>query len=98
PPVLRIDACQRALLLTRRLVEILDEKAGNLTSATSEFNPREIANFWLRHAVNSAMAALRHIVVAKRGHPEELSVALSRLAGAVCLFSADSPLAKLPVL
>jgi len=84
------------MLLTRRLTEILDEKAGAIGSAGLEFTAREIARFWLLHAVNSAAAALRHLVSVKRGHPEELFMELSRLAGALCTFKLGSHARDLP--
>src|SRR5439155_588546 len=49
------------------------------------------------HAVNSAQAPLRHLLVAKRGHPEELFSELSRLAGALCTFALDSHPRDLPL-
>ena len=62
-----------------------------------EFSTREIANFWLLHAVNSALAPLRHLVTSKRGHPEELFLEMSRLAGALCTFALDSHPRDLPL-
>ena len=94
PPVLQISASARLMLLAERLIGILDEKAAAIGRGASgpraEFSTREIANFWLLHAVNSALAPLRHLLVAKRGHPEELFLELSRLAGALCTFALDS--------
>ena len=101
PPVLQIGASQRLMLLIQRLLEILDEKSVSISrnagSPRSEFSTREIANFWLLHAVNSAQAPLRHLLVAKRGHPEELFSELSRLAGALCTFALDSHPRDLPL-
>ena len=42
------------------------------------------------HAVNSGLAALRHLRISKRGHPEELFMEMSRLGGALCTFALDS--------
>jgi type VI secretion system protein ImpJ len=104
PPVLEIGASQRLMLLTQRLIEILDEKSATISrgarrgsSGHAEFSTREIANFWLLHAVNSALAPLRHQLVAKRGHPEELFLELSRLGGALCTFALDSHPRDLPL-
>jgi type VI secretion system protein ImpJ len=101
PPVVQIGASSRLLQLLQQMVEILIEKGAALGrdagSSRSDFSTREIANFWLLHAVNSALAPLRHLLVAKRGHPEELFVELSRLAGALCTFSLDSQPRELPV-
>ena len=58
---------------------------------------RDIANFWLLHAVNSALPPLRHLLTAKRGHPEELFVELSRLGGALCTFALHSHPRELPL-
>ena len=91
PPVLRISASQRLMTLVQRLIEILDEKSATISrgagAGRAEFATREIANFWLLHAVNSALPMLRHQLVAKRGHPEELfvgAVAPRRRAVHVC--------------
>jgi len=104
PPVLEIGASQRLMLLTQRLIEILEEKSTTISrgarrgsSGHAEFSTREIANFWLLHAVNSALAPLRHELIAKRGHPEELFLELSRLGGALCTFALDSHPRKLPL-
>jgi len=101
PPVVQIGASSRLLQLLQQMVEILDEKGSALGrdagSSRSDFSTREIASFWLLHAVNSALAPLRHLLIAKRGHPEELFVELSRLAGALCTFSLDSQPRDLPV-
>ena len=101
PPVVRIGASPRLLQLLQQMVEILDEKGVALGrdagSSRSDFSTREIAAFWILHAVNSALAPLRHLLIAKRGHPEELFVELSRLAGALCTFSLDSKPRDLPL-
>jgi type VI secretion system protein ImpJ len=102
PPVLQISASARLMLLVQRLIEILDDKSASIarqgaSSGLTEFSTREIANFWLLHAVNSALAPLRHLLVAKRGHPEELFLELSRLAGALCTFALDKHPRDLPV-
>jgi len=100
PPVLQIGASARLMLMVQRLIEILDEKSVTIArgagSSRAEFSTREIANFWLLHAVNSALAPLRHQLVSKRGHPEELFLELSRLAGALCTFALDSHPRDLP--
>ena len=104
PPVLGISASTRLMLLAQRLIEILDDKsaaigrgARNASGGPAEFSTRQIASFWLMHAVNSALTPLRHQFIAKRGHPEELFVEMSRLAGALCTFALDSHPRDLPL-
>ena len=55
-----------------------------------------MANFWLLHTVNSALAPLRHFYLTKRGHPEELYTEMARLGGALCTFALDSHPAHVP--
>jgi type VI secretion system protein ImpJ len=104
PPVLRISASPRLMLQVQRLIEILDDKsvaigggARNTSGGPAEFSTRQIASFWLLHAVNSALTPLRHQLIAKRGHPEELFVEMSRLAGALCTFALDAHPRDLPL-
>jgi type VI secretion system protein ImpJ len=99
PPVLQIQASERLMLLARRLVEILNEKGASLArraDAATEFSTNEIPRFWLLHAVNSASAAIHHLLAAKQKHPEELFTELLRLAGALCTFRLGSHPLSLP--
>jgi type VI secretion system protein ImpJ len=89
--------------LLKRLVEILEEKsvavsqekvnAGRFQQSMSE---RDVSQFWFLHAVHSALAELRHLLLSKHGHPEELFCAMSRLAGALCTFDVDAHPRSLP--
>ena len=103
PPCLTIQASERLLLLLRRLIDILQEKSATLgrspadAKSLGEFSSRDIAKFWMLHAVNSGLAPLQHISSSKRGHPEELFVEMSRLAGALCTFALDSHPRNLPL-
>ena len=100
PPCLLISASERLMLLLGRLIGILEEKSssvGGAPGSAGDFSPRDIANFWLLHAVNSALAPLRHLWISKRGHPEELHVELARLGGALCTFELDSHPRTLPL-
>ncbi|MEO7143083.1 MAG: type VI secretion system baseplate subunit TssK, partial [Bryobacteraceae bacterium] len=97
PPCVRIDASERLMMLLRRLIEILEDKSAMFSRAGkgekrswAEFSTREIANFWLLHTVNSALAPLRHLYLTRRGHPEDLYLELLRLGGALCTFALDS--------
>jgi type VI secretion system protein ImpJ len=94
-PCLRISASESLMLILRRLIEILEEKSAAMSRTSggasfAEFSSREIASFWLLHAVNSGLAPLKHQWISKRGHPEELYLEMSRLAGALCTFALDS--------
>ncbi len=104
PPCLQISASPHLMDILQRLVEILEEKSATFsrTESTakrswSEFSTREIANFWLLHTVNSALAPLRHHFFTKRGHPEELFTEMLRLGGALCTFALDSHPRELPL-
>jgi type VI secretion system protein ImpJ len=104
PPVIQIAASERLMTMVRRLIEILEEKSASISGSRktgnkslAEFSTREIANFWLLHAVNSSLAPLRHLCFSKRSHPEELYVELARLGGALCTFALDSHPRSLPL-
>jgi type VI secretion system protein ImpJ len=103
PPCLQITASEPLMLMLRRLIEILEAKSSTLSRTSSgnsglaEFSSRDLANFWLIHAVNSGLAALRHLWISKRGHPEQLFMEMSRLGGALCTFALDSHPRSLPI-
>ena len=102
PPCLQITASERLMLMLRRLIEILESKSSSLSrnkgsGGLAEFSSRDLANFWLMHAVNSGLAALRHLWISKRGHPEQLFMEMSRLGGALCTFALDSHPRTLPI-
>jgi type VI secretion system protein ImpJ len=85
----------------RRIIEILEEKSATLAqpggTGARGFSQQELAKFWLLHSVNSSLAPLRHLYFAKRSHPEELYLALARLAGALCTFGLESDPRVLPL-
>jgi len=101
PSCLQISASERLLMMVKQLIEILEEKsaalAGTGSGKVNEYSPREIASFWLLHAVNTGAAALQHHWQSKRGHPEEVFLEMSRLAGSLCTFSLDSHPRALPL-
>jgi type VI secretion system protein ImpJ len=100
PPCLHVGASRRLMQLVQRLVEILDAKSDSMMrgrrGSAEEFARQEVASFWLLHAIDSSLPALRHILEAKRVHPERLYVELSRLAGALCTFALDAHPRALP--
>ena len=102
PPSLQIGACEPLAALVQRIVDVLDSRgdaiASNRGSAgPAEFASREVANFWLLHAIRSAVAVLRHQSATRRIHPEQLYVELARLSGALCTFALESHPRDLPL-
>ncbi len=104
PPVLDLTASERIMTILRRTIEILEDKSAQLTAAktggakgAAGWSSQEIASFWFLHSVNAALAPLRHLCFSRRGHPEQLFVELSRLAGALCTFGMDSHPRTLPL-
>jgi type VI secretion system protein ImpJ len=103
PPCLQVSASERLLVIARTLVGILDEKSASLSRvrrATAQgragYSSDEIASFWFVHTVNENLSVLRHLCVSERGHPEQLYLEMSRLAGALCTFGLDSHPQTLP--
>lgn len=103
PPCLQVAASPRLQHMMERLLDILAEKGRNLTvrrrnAAASEVrgDPRELVEFWLLHAVNSALPVLRGWRQGKSPHPAQLYLSLSQLAGALCTFGPDSQPMDLP--
>ena len=103
PPCLQISASERLLVIARTLVDILDEKSASLSRARrataqgrAGYSSEEIASFWFVHTVNESLSVLRHLTLSERGHPEQLYLEMSRLAGALCTFGLDSHPETLP--
>jgi type VI secretion system protein ImpJ len=103
PPCLHISASERLSVIARTLVDILDEKSASLSRARrataqgrAGYSSEEIASFWFVHTVNESLSVLRHLTVSERGHPEQLYLEMSRLAGALCTFGLDSHPETLP--
>jgi len=104
PPVVKIGAAESLLAMVRRLIEILTQKNQAFSGATSGYDrqmsgmsAQQVASFWFLHAVNSALATLRHIYLSKQGHPDELFTEMLRLGGALCTFGLGSSPADLPL-
>lgn len=103
PPCVQIGASERLLRLGERLAEMLDAKSEAMRREReasqrplAEWAAREVANFWLTHAVNAAVAPLKHMLATRAAHPERMYVELARLAGALCTFSLDAHPRDLP--
>jgi type VI secretion system protein ImpJ len=101
PPCLNIGGSDRLMDMIRRLIEILEEKSATLAhpegTGARGFSQQELAKFWLLHCVNSSLPPLRHLYFAKRGHPEELYLAMAQLAGSLCTFRLESDTRKVPL-
>jgi len=102
-PCLRLSSSERLASMLQRLVEILEEKSAVVTAEQQTggtfqtgMSARQVAQFWFLHAINSSLTPLRHILLAKHRHPEEMFREMSRLAGALCTFSLDSSPRSLP--
>jgi type VI secretion system protein ImpJ len=99
-PSVQIGASPRLMSLAQRLTEMLDAKADSISrgrrGSSDEFAQREVASFWLLHAIHASVPTLRHYVQSKHMHPERLYVELARLAGALCTFSLDVHPRSLP--
>jgi type VI secretion system protein ImpJ len=103
PPLVQFGASERLMKMTRRLIDIMDEKSNTLfrnqrgaERFRAGFSSQEVAAFWFIHTVNSSLAALRHLYYTRRGHPEQLFLEMSRLGGALCTFGLDSEVQSLP--
>ena len=107
PPVLEIGASAGLLEQLRRVIEILSAKSealhgqrrSNVSAAVGggAGGTRDVASFWLTHAIHSSLGPLRHLLEARRAHPEQLYSELLRLAGALCTFSLESHPKELPL-
>lgn len=104
PPCTHIGASERLMRMLGRLIGILEEKSAAMSASGSaagrtwsEYSTRDIAQFWLLHTVNSALAPLRQLNSARRVHPEELFVQWLRLGGALCTFAIESHPRALPL-
>lgn len=102
-PSVHLDVSDSMTDLLKRLVEILEAKSAAVSQEQAQsgrfqrsMSERSVSQFWFLHAVNSSLAELRHLLLAKHGHPEELFCALSRLAGALCTFDVEAHPGSLP--
>lgn len=102
PPLLQVGASESLMELLRRVIEILDAKSETLAGQRRKdpkggnSETREVASFWLTHAIHSSLAPLRHVLEQRRSRPEQAYAELARLAGALCTFALDSHPRALP--
>jgi type VI secretion system protein ImpJ len=104
PPCLQISASQTLMVMTRRLIEILQEKSAAVSVDSqgrgkfrTGLSAQEVSRFWFLHAINSSLGPLRHMFASPSAHPAELFMELLRLGGALCTFALDSHPQDLPL-
>jgi type VI secretion system protein ImpJ len=104
PPCLSLAASPALMDLLQRLIEILDEKSTVFTQEQAQRNgtfqagmsARDVAQYWFLHTINSNLSSLRHFLIARHIHPQELFREMSRLAGALCTFGLEVHPRSLP--
>jgi type VI secretion system protein ImpJ len=105
PPCLTISASGYLTGMLRRLIEILDDKSAVFSREQQQRNgrfeagmsSRHVAQYWFLHALNSSVSTLRHFLLSRHVHPQELFREMSRLAGALCTFGLEVHPRSLPV-
>lgn len=104
PPCLTLRASPTLRSLLYRLVEILDEKSTVFTQEQQQrhgvfqagMSARHVAQYWLLHAINSNLPALRGSLLSQQAHPQEVFREMSRMAGALCTFGLEVHPRNLP--
>ena len=103
PPCLQIGASDALMLLLKRLLESIQEKVSTLTASAhkrtrfeSGTSALDVANYWFLHALSSATPVLQHLYRTSQSRPEQVYIEMSRLAGSLCTFAAQSNVTDLP--
>jgi len=104
PPCLSLSASPTLTDMLRRLIDILDEKSAVFANEQQQragvfqagMSARHVAHYWFLHALNSNVSVLRHFLLSKHVHPQELYREMSRLAGALCTFGLEVHPRSLP--
>jgi type VI secretion system protein ImpJ len=104
PPCLSLSASPTLTGMLRRLIDILDEKSTVFSNEQQQrtgvfqagMSARHVAHYWFLHALNSNVSVLRHFLLSKHVHPQELFREMSRLAGALCTFGLEVHPRSLP--
>jgi type VI secretion system protein ImpJ len=96
PPVLSLSASKFLTDTVRGLFEILCAKSAILSrqrreksEGLADFTTSDVRNFWLLHTVNSYIPLFMHFDHVQRIHPEQLYLAMARLAAALTTFVTD---------
>ena len=103
PPLVDIGASEYLITLTRRLVELLSSKSGELAGTRrqrgqtlADFGIADVANFWLLYTSNTFLPLVRHFHSSRRGHPARLFETMLSLSGALTTFSSSLDHRSLP--
>jgi type VI secretion system protein ImpJ len=104
PPCLSLSASRYLTEMLRRLIDILDDKSAVFSREQQQrsgqfeagMSSRHVAQYWFLHALNSSVSTLRHFLLTRHVHPQELFREMSRLAGALCTFGLEVHPRSLP--
>jgi len=103
PPCLFLSSSPQLVAYLRRILEMISAKSSELagqrrqrSAGLVEFTMSEAANFWFLHTVNATIPVLMHLHNNSDVHPEEVFLALARLAGELFTFSGDGHPKDLP--
>jgi len=103
PPALSLSASRPLIDIVRRLFEILAAKSSTISEqrrqkglGVADFTTSDVANFWLLHTVNSYLPVMMHFHHVQRIHPEQVYLAMARLAGELMTFVTEGHPSELP--
>jgi type VI secretion system protein ImpJ len=103
PPILHVGASEYLMSMLHRLCGLIEEKAaaaaevraGDRRPVADQFR-KEPVSFWYLHTLYTNQAPLRHHLLVRRTHPEDLFVRMLEFAGALSCFVPDADVRKLP--
>jgi type VI secretion system protein ImpJ len=92
------------IAMLSRLIDILDDKSAVLAREQQQrhgkfeagMSARHVAQYWFLHTLNSSVSLLRHFLLSKHAHPQELFREMARLGGALCTFGLETHPRSLP--
>lgn len=103
PPILQVGASEYLITMLHRLCVLMEEKAtaaadvraGDARSIADQFR-KDAVNFWYLHTLYSNMPPLRHFLLTRTRHPEDLYVQMLQLAGGLSCFLPQADVKALP--
>jgi type VI secretion system protein ImpJ len=102
-PCLCISASKTLTDMVRRLYEVLVAKSATLSEqrrqrgqGLADFTTSDVANFWMLHTVNSYIPLMMHCHHYQHFHPEQLYLAMARMAAELTTFVSEGGAADLP--